>query len=121
MEGDSCRADVWLWRARFCKTRALAARLVESGRIRLTRGGLRSRLDKPARGVKPGDELVFALAGRLTAIRIEALGARRGPPAEARGLYAALEEDLVSLRAALGDGLGGERAPDESPDPAARH
>ena len=26
---DACRADVWLWRARFCKTRSLAARLID--------------------------------------------------------------------------------------------
>jgi len=42
--------------------------------------------------VKPGDHLVFAVGGRLIAIQIEALGERRGPPAEARGLYTALAE-----------------------------
>jgi ribosomal 50S subunit-recycling heat shock protein len=92
---ESCRVDVWLWRARFCKTRALASRLVEAGRIRLSRAGQQTRLDKPSRSVKPGDELIFVMGGRLTAIRVEALGARRGPPAEARGLYAALEGDIA--------------------------
>ena len=82
---------MWLWRARFFKTRSLAARMVEEGRVRLTRAGAETRLDKPARPVKPGDALVFALGGRLTAVRIEALGERRGPPAEARALYTALE------------------------------
>jgi len=48
--------------------------------------------DKPARPVKPGDELVFALGGRLIAIRVEALGARRGPATEARTLYSTLQE-----------------------------
>jgi ribosomal 50S subunit-recycling heat shock protein len=85
------RADVWLWRARFCKTRTLAARLIDEGRVRLTRAGQEMRLDKPARTVKPGDALVFAVAGRLHAVRIEALGERRGPPAEARELYSELE------------------------------
>jgi len=88
---DACRADVWLWRARFFKTRTLAARICEEGRVRLTRAGLESRLDKPARAVRVGDELVFAVGGRLTAVRIEALGERRGPPAEARGLYSPLQ------------------------------
>ena len=37
--------------------------------------------------MKVGDSLVFAIAGRLHAVRIEALGDRRGPPAEARALY----------------------------------
>ncbi len=88
---DSCRIDVWLWRARFFKTRALAARMVEEGRIRLSRDGAETRLDKPSRAVKPGDGLVFALGGRLVAVRIEALGERRGPAVEAQGLYSALQ------------------------------
>jgi ribosomal 50S subunit-recycling heat shock protein len=88
---EGVRADVWLWRARFCKTRTLAAKLLEGGRVRLTRGGQESRLDKPARTVRVGDALVFAIAGRLHAIRIEAVGVRRGPPAEARALYADLD------------------------------
>ncbi len=46
---DACRADVWLWRARFFKTRSLAARFVDDGRVRLTRAGQESRLDKCAR------------------------------------------------------------------------
>jgi ribosome-associated heat shock protein Hsp15 len=86
-----CRADVWLWRARFFKTRSLAARFVEEGRVRMTRAGTESRLDKASRTLKPGDELVFALGGRLIAVRIEAVGERRGPASEARALYAALE------------------------------
>jgi ribosome-associated heat shock protein Hsp15 len=94
MADDACRVDVWLWRARFCKTRTLACRLVESGQVRITRAGQQSRLDKPSRTVRPGDELVFAFGGRLTAIRVEALGARRGPPEEARGLYAPLDTPL---------------------------
>jgi len=92
MPEDSVRADVWLWRARFCKTRSLAARLIEGGRVRLTRAGQETRLDKPARTVKPGDVLVFAIAGRLHVVRVEGLGVRRGPPAEARALYTPLDE-----------------------------
>jgi len=90
-EADACRADVWLWRARFFKTRTLAAKFCEEGRVRLTRGGVEGRLDKPARPVRVGDALVFAAGGRLTAVRVEALGERRGPPAEARTLYSPLQ------------------------------
>jgi ribosome-associated heat shock protein Hsp15 len=95
MADEACRVDVWLWRARFCKTRTLASRLVESGQVRMTRAGRQSRLDKPSRTVRAGDELVFASGGRLTAIRVEALGARRGPPVEARGLYEPLDSDAT--------------------------
>ncbi|MBV9510403.1 MAG: RNA-binding S4 domain-containing protein [Caulobacteraceae bacterium] len=89
---DGCRVDVWLWRARFFKTRSMAARFVEEGRVRLSRLGLETRLDKPSRAVKSGDGLVFAFGGRLTAVRIENLGVRRGPPAEARALYSPLDD-----------------------------
>ena len=92
MSEEACRADVWLWRARFFKTRTLAAKMIDEGRVRLTRAGQESRLDKPARTVKVGDALVFALGGRLTAVRVEALGERRGPPAEARALYSPLDD-----------------------------
>ena len=91
MSDDAARVDVWLWRARFFKTRTLAAKFVEEGRVRLTRAGQESRLDKSARPVKVGDHLVFAVGGRLSAVRVEALGERRGPPAEARALYSPLE------------------------------
>jgi ribosome-associated heat shock protein Hsp15 len=88
---DACRADVWLWRARFFKTRAVAAKFVDEGRVRLTRAGQETRLDKSARPLKVGDQLVFAVGGRVVAVVVQALGARRGPPAEARSLYASLD------------------------------
>jgi ribosome-associated heat shock protein Hsp15 len=84
---ETCRIDVWLWRARFFKSRGLAAAFVESGRVRLTHAGRQSRLDKPSRSVHPSDELLFALGGRLVALRVTALGDRRGPADEARTLY----------------------------------
>jgi len=89
--GDACRADVWLWRARFFKTRSMACRFVEEGRIRLTRGGVESRVDKPSRALKCGDVLVFGLGGRIIAVRVLASGERRGPASEARELYEAVE------------------------------
>ena len=91
MSAEGCRIDVWLWRARFVKTRALAVALVERGALRLTHQGRQVRVDKPGRTIHPGDELVFSLNERITAVRVEALGQRRGPPAEARALYSQLD------------------------------
>ncbi|HVI32721.1 RNA-binding S4 domain-containing protein [Phenylobacterium sp.] len=92
MSEDACRIDVWLWRARFFKTRSLSAKFVDEGRVRLTRSGQPEvRLDKSSRSVKPGDRLVFAVGGRLIAVQVEGLGERRGPPAEARTLYSSLD------------------------------
>ena len=91
MTEDAARIDVWLWRARFFKTRSLATRFVEAGRVRVSRAGTETRLDKPSRTVRPGDGLVFALGARVVAIQVEALGERRGPPAEAQALYRTLD------------------------------
>jgi ribosome-associated heat shock protein Hsp15 len=84
---DACRIDVWLWRARFFKTRSLAARVVEEGGVRLARGQSRAPVDKPSRAVRCGDVLMFALGPKWVAVRVEALGERRGPAPEAQGLY----------------------------------
>jgi len=96
MTDEAARVDVWLWRARFFKTRSMAARFVEDGRVRLTRAGQESRLEKSSRPVKVGDTLVFAVGGRLIAVTVEGLGERRGPPAEARSLYSALQNSSDS-------------------------
>ncbi|MDQ0510701.1 RNA-binding S4 domain-containing protein [Ancylobacter amanitiformis] len=84
------RADIWLWHARFVKTRALAVEVIERGRVRLTRSGQQTRLDKPSRAVRPGDVLTIALPHRVVVVRIEALPERRGPAEEAQGLYTLL-------------------------------
>lgn len=106
MNEDAVRADVWLWRARFFKSRSGAAKLIDEGRVRWSRDGAAGRLDKPARLVKPGDTLVFAVGGRAVAVRVETLGVRRGPPAEARALYTLLE-DAVDAAPQQPDGHAG--------------
>ena len=89
---DSVRVDVWLWRARFLKTRGLACEMVEAGRVRLTRPGqAETRLDKPSRSVRPGDILTFAIGGRVATVRVDDLGERRGPASEAQELYTRLD------------------------------
>ena len=86
---DGLRLDKFLWFARIVKTRALAQALAEGGRIRIS-GRV---VDRAHAAVKVGDVLSFAVHGRVRVLRIEALPARRGPPAEARALYEELEED----------------------------
>ncbi len=89
--GETCRVDVWLWRARFFRTRSLAARIVEQGGVRLSRGGARTPLDKPSRTLRCGDVLTFAQGPRWLAVKVEALGVRRGPAMEARALYSMMD------------------------------
>jgi ribosome-associated heat shock protein Hsp15 len=81
------RLDRFLWFARIAKTRAAAQQLAEEGRIRL--GG--RILDRAHAPVRPGDVLSFARHGAVRVLRIEALPARRGPPAEARALYSEID------------------------------
>jgi ribosome-associated heat shock protein Hsp15 len=100
---DGCRIDVWLWRARFFKTRSLAARVVQEGGVRLVRGQSRAPVDKPSRPVRCGDVVTFAQGPKWVAVRVEALGERRGPAPEARGLYRALTD-------AGGGATGGDAA-----------
>jgi ribosome-associated heat shock protein Hsp15 len=92
----SQRIDLWLWHARFFKTRSLAARMVESGFVRL--GG--QRVDKPSRQVRPDDVLTISLRSQILVVRVSSIAARRGPPAEARLLYAPLEPGAPSGRIA---------------------
>jgi ribosome-associated heat shock protein Hsp15 len=92
---ETCRIDVWLWRARFFKTRNLAARMVAKGCVRLSRGGARIRLDKPGHDVRLGDGLVVAVGERQIALRVEALGRRRGPAPEARALYRMMDDSAA--------------------------
>ena len=87
MSDSGCRIDVWLWRARFARSRSLAAAMVERGAVRLTHNGVQTRLDKASRTVHVGDGLVFAVGGRLIELEVLALGERRGPASEARALY----------------------------------
>ncbi len=91
MSEAACRIDVWLWRARFARSRSLAAAMVERGAVRLTHNGVQTRLDKPSRPVHVGDGLVFALGGRLIDLHVEGFGERRGPAEEARTLYSLSE------------------------------
>ena len=98
---DSLRLDKFLWFARIVKTRALAQALAEGGRLRLA-GRVIDRAHAP---VRIGDVLSFAVHGNVRVIRVEALPARRGPPAEARALYSDVDEPS---RASLGEGRPGE-------------
>lgn len=89
MQTDSSpvRLDVWLWRARFFKTRSLSARTCESGHIRLERFGKVTRVEKASTTIRPDDRLIFAIGTRLIDIVVVDTGERRGPATEAQGLY----------------------------------
>ena len=81
------RLDKFLWFARIVKTRSAAQGLAEQGRLRLN-GRV---IDRSHAAVGVGDVLSFAVHGKVRVLKVEALPARRGPPAEARLLYTEVE------------------------------
>jgi ribosome-associated heat shock protein Hsp15 len=85
---EALRLDKFLWFARIVKTRSQAQQLAEEGRIRL--GG--RVVDRAHAAVRVGDVLSFAQRGTVRVLKVEALPARRGPPAEARSLYSEVPE-----------------------------
>jgi ribosome-associated heat shock protein Hsp15 len=95
---DTLRLDKFLWFARIVKTRSLAQSLAEAGRLRL--GG--RVVDRAHAPVRIGDVLSFAVHGRVRVLKIEALPARRGPPAEARALYTEIEAGAAPLTSQAG-------------------
>jgi ribosome-associated heat shock protein Hsp15 len=82
----SMRIDKWLWAARFFKTRAMAARACELGRIQSN-----GQPAKPAREVHVGDRLRVKNEGGEFELEVLALSEVRGPAAVAQKLYAETE------------------------------
>ena len=99
---DSIRLDKWLWYARFFKSRTLAGRLCQSGKLRLNR----ETVVKAHAQVRPGDVLTFPAGPHVRVVRVAALGTRRGPAAEAATLYEDLAPPSPETRL---PGRGGQR------------
>src|SRR5262245_13686339 len=76
------RIDKWLWAARFFKTRSLAAKACELGRIQSN-----GVLAKAAREVKIGDELLIKNDSGDFRVQVLALSEIRGPASVAQMLY----------------------------------
>ncbi|WP_446744021.1 RNA-binding S4 domain-containing protein [Silvibacterium acidisoli] len=79
--------DKWLWAARFFKTRALAVKACELGRVES--GGVRA---KAAREVKAGDMLHIRNEGGDFIVEVLELSEVRGPSAAAQKLYRETDE-----------------------------
>src|ERR1700692_3265626 len=93
----SVRIDIWLWAARFFKTRALAKRACELGRVESN-----AQAAKPAREVRVGDRLRVVTEGGDYQVEVLSLSAVRGPASVARGLYFETEASR-ELRKKLAD------------------
>ena len=87
---DAQRIDKWLWAARFFKTRSLAAAAVDGGRVKWNRQQV-----KPARELKPGDEIDIVAGEQRWTVVVRALNGQRRPAPEARLLYEETVESAV--------------------------
>lgn len=81
------RVDKWLWAARFFKTRSLAARACEMGRINSS-----GQQVKASREVKAGDRLQVKNDSGTFDVEILGLSEMRGPAVIARTLYSETDE-----------------------------
>ena len=97
---DRVRIDKWLWAARFFKTRALATRACDLGRIQSN--GIDA---KPARPVQPGDTLRIKTEAHEYEIQVLALSEQRGPASVAQTLYQETPESIERRRLAAEEGI----------------
>ena len=112
------RLDLWLWAARFYRTRALAKQAVETGKVEV--GGQRA---KPARGVRVGDALRIERNTEIFEVEVRGLSDTRGPAPVAQAMYAESESSRLRREAARDLARAertGYRAPESRPDKRAR-
>ena len=94
-DSAALRLDVWLWATRFFKTRALARRAVESGKIELTGGAIA----KPAKTLRVGDRLRIARGEERFDVLVTGLPEQRGSAAVAQSNYAETPESRAAREA----------------------
>jgi ribosome-associated heat shock protein Hsp15 len=85
------RVDKWLWVARLCKTRALAAEAVNGGRVHVNGAAA-----KASKEVRPGDQLEITRGGLRQTVVVKGLAPRRGPASEAQELYEETAESVAA-------------------------
>ena len=94
---NSVRMDTWLWAARFFKTRTLAKRACELGRVESN-----GQTAKPARDVRIGDMLKITNEGGDFQVEVLLINETRGPASVAQTLYCETEASR-ELRQKLAD------------------
>lgn len=112
------RLDVWLWAARFHRTRSLAKQAIESGHV-----AINGAAGKPAKAVVIGDRIAVTRGEERIEVVVAALSDQRGPAPVAQALYVETEASAAS-RAAARDirrlTMAGQAKPPTRPDKRAR-
>ncbi|MBB4126457.1 ribosome-associated heat shock protein Hsp15 [Xanthomonas translucens] len=115
---SAVRLDVWLWAARFFKTRSVAKQAVETGKVDVA-----GQRPKPSRAVRVGEQLRVERGEEVFEIHVLALSDNRGPASVAQALYQesdASRERRAQQRAQRSAERNGYQAPDGKPDKRAR-
>lgn len=113
---DSIRADVWLWAARFFRTRSLAHGAIAGGKVAVNGAHC-----KPARPMRVGDVVGITRDRDRIEVEVLAVSTRRGAAPEAQALYRETAASLAARQAAtVAADLGQRVAPPGRPNKAAR-
>lgn len=118
VEARDLRLDVWLWAARFFKTRSLAKQAIETGKVDVA--GQRA---KPSRTVRIGDTLAIMRGEERFEVEVRGLSDTRGPAPVAQALYAESDASRARREAARAERAAeraGYRPPESRPDKRAR-
>jgi ribosome-associated heat shock protein Hsp15 len=84
------RVDLWLWAARFFKTRSLAKQAIDGGKIDVNDGGC-----KPAKALYVGDHLKISRGEERLEVEVLVLSDKRGQASVAQALYQETETSRV--------------------------
>jgi ribosome-associated heat shock protein Hsp15 len=107
---------VWLWAARFFKTRSLAKQAIEGGKVEVNGAGC-----KPSRPLHVGDRLKISRGEERLEVNVLALSGKRGPASVAATLYEESEASRLAREAAREQHrLLGANGPPRRPDKQAR-
>jgi len=112
------RLDVWLWAARFYRTRSLAKQAVETGKVDVA-----GQRPKSSRAVRVGEALQISRGDEVFEIEVRGLSETRGPAPVAQQLYAESEASLArraELRLQRAAAKSGYQPPEHKPDKRAR-
>ena len=112
------RLDLWLWAARFFRTRSLAKQAIDTGKVDVA--GQRA---KASRTVRVGDAMRIARGDEVFEIVVAGLSEQRGPASVAQTLYTESDESKtkrLEAIAGLRAGRAGYQPPESNPDKRAR-
>ncbi len=93
---DTVRLDKWLWAARFYKTRALATKAIQHGKIKMN-----AQKPKAARPIAIGATLTIETPLYEKTIQVIALGEKRQAASIAQSWYEETDESLKKYKIAL--------------------